>query len=72
MESWKVKNKKLNFSYGYMLINFILFFFPVIMNLFLMDGKVDLFREGDDGKEEGNEDENLLWRLLDQDNKKKV
>jgi hypothetical protein len=43
VESWKVKNKKLNFSYGYMLINFILFFFPVIMNLFLMDGKVDLF-----------------------------
>jgi len=31
-----------------------------------------VFREGDDGEEEGNEDENLLWRLLDQDNKKKV
>jgi hypothetical protein len=28
--------------------------------------------EGDDGEEEGNEDENFLWRLLDQDYKKKV
>jgi hypothetical protein len=28
--------------------------------------------EGNDGEEKGNEDENLLWRLLNQDYKKKV
>jgi hypothetical protein len=43
------------------------------MNLFLVDAKGGfVFREGDDGEEEGNENEKLLWRLLDQDYKKKV